>query len=357
METANEAGLTTLLAVLAATQAVEDATADGSTVTILAPVNAAFDDALEILGLTLDELLANTEKLKEIVLYHLLPTPLLLKDISGNGMFKTLLESSSTCGVGDLAMEVGRALKIIGGETSARALVVDIQTCSGVVHVIDNVLLPCPFAASPAQSPADDRKIPSATAPAIDETDKPMPIEPSVDTITVMEDAGLTTLVELLGVAGLEEAVQIENLTIFAPTNDAFLPALERMRISMEYLLERKDLLRETLSYHMLLNPYTAADFGEGGSFKTFLGDKSSCGQGYLNVVVNQYGVIIAAGVTNAQVVTSVEAGTSIIHIIDNILFPCTYVKMVPSVPITSSQTKQYNSRKTAPSKHNQPLG
>lgn len=170
MEAANEAGLSALFAALTATNVIEDATADGTIVTIFAPVNSAFDSALEALGVTLDDLLENMDLLKEIILYHVLPDPLTLADFGGHGTFMTLLGDSSPCGVGHVDVEAGKNLQIIGGQTTAQAVVVDIRTCSAIVHVIDTVLLPCPFDASGPQPPADDELMPQAPPPMTDKT-------------------------------------------------------------------------------------------------------------------------------------------------------------------------------------------
>lgn len=135
--------------------------------------------------------------------------------------------------------------------------------------------------------------------------DESVPPESSMDVITVANNAGLNTFIQLLDAAGLVDTVNAGNLTIFAPTNAGFARALQIMGISLKYLSAHKEVLIEVLAYHVLPNPYMAADFGDGGSFKTLLGDDSSCGVAYLNVVVNHYGSIIAAGVTNAKVRTS----------------------------------------------------
>jgi len=294
IEVAQDAGLTTLLAALEAASLVETVTAPDASLTVFAPSNDAFDAALDALGLTLDDLVANTELLTEILLYHVLPESFSAADFGEGGTFTTALGDASSCGVSDVDVVVGDVVTISGGETSANVTLADVETCTAIVHVIDFVLLPCPLSE------------PEAT-----------------DVVTVATDAGLTTLVDLVSAAGLVEAVSAGNLTIFAPTNDAFDAALSSIGVSAEDLTLNQGLLTEILTYHVLPQPFSAADFGEGGTFDTLLGDDSSCGVGTVDVVVDD-GVTIEGGFTSATVVIAdVAAGTTIVHVIDNVLLPC----------------------------------
>ena len=61
----------TLVAAVQAAGLVDTLSSDGP-FTVFAPTNAAFDDALAALGLTADELLADTETLTSILTYHVL---------------------------------------------------------------------------------------------------------------------------------------------------------------------------------------------------------------------------------------------------------------------------------------------
>lgn len=295
VQAAQDAGLTTLVAALEAANLVETVTAPDASLTVFAPSNDAFDAALSALELTLDDLVANTELLTEILLYHVLPEAFSAADFGEGGTFTTALGESSSCGVSDVDVVIGDIVTIVGGQTNATVAIADVETCTGIVHVIDFVLLPCPLSEPEA-----------------------------ADVVTVATDAGLTTLLDLVAEAGLVDAVSAGNLTIFAPTNDAFESALSTLGLTPEDLTLNVGLLTEILTYHVLPAPFTAADFGEGGTFDTLLGDASSCGVGTVDVIVGDDGVTIEGGFTSATVVTAdVAAGTTIVHVIDNVLLPC----------------------------------
>lgn len=303
VDAAQGAGLTTLIAALQAAGLVENVTAPDAELTVFAPTNDGFDRALEQLGLTLDDLVASPEVLTEILLYHVLPGFFRAADFGEGGTFTTALGNMSTCGVGDVDVVVGDIVTVTGGETNATVVTADVETCTAIVHVIDFVLLPCPL--------------------EVDEVvDGEVPVP---EIVAVATDANLTTLLDLVTAAGLVDAVAAGNLTIFAPTNEAFSTALEALNITAEDLIANQTVLTEILTYHVLPSPFTAADFGTGGTFETLLGDDSSCGVGSVDVQVEPDGVVrIVGGVTSASVITfDVQAGTTIIHVIDGVLLPC----------------------------------
>jgi uncharacterized surface protein with fasciclin (FAS1) repeats len=98
--------------------------------TLLAPTNDAFD-ALD--AATLDELLlpSNQDKLKDLLLYHIVPG-LLLSDDFEDGSIDTLLADQSISVSVDPILFNGRA-KIVEA---------DIIACNGVIQAIDDVLVP-----------------------------------------------------------------------------------------------------------------------------------------------------------------------------------------------------------------------
>ena len=126
--------------------------------------------------------------------------------------------------------------------------------------------------------------------------------------MTTATEAGLTILLQAVEAAGLVETVNDPDakLTIFAPTDEAFLAALKALSISAEDLLGDTELLTEILTYHVLGSPFTAADFAKyphGARFKTLLGDDSSCGVGTLKIFpTREGGVSIVGGETSASV-------------------------------------------------------
>ena len=146
IDAAEEAGLTALVAALEATNLVERATAGDANLTLFAPTNAALEEVLGTLGLPLEDLADNVELLSEVLLYHILPSAQLVVDLTAGEEFTTALGDDSSCGVGTVGVEVDEEVTIVGGESSANIEIPDVETCSGIVHIIDAVLLPCPVA-------------------------------------------------------------------------------------------------------------------------------------------------------------------------------------------------------------------
>ncbi len=102
--------------------------------TIFAPTNAAFDAAFTALNISgLDDLSA--EALTPILLYHVVPGNVLASEVSA-GMVQTLnTESSISISVSEQGVML---------DNTATVIATDVQGSNGVIHVIDNVILPTP---------------------------------------------------------------------------------------------------------------------------------------------------------------------------------------------------------------------
>jgi len=121
--------LSTLVKAVGAAGLVETLEGPGP-YTVFAPTNKAF----EALGGTLDTLLEpqNKAELAEILTYHVVPGELTSSELSDGQKLKTVQ--------GD-TLEV----RIAGGEVTvngAKVVTPDVEASNGVVHVIDEVLLP-----------------------------------------------------------------------------------------------------------------------------------------------------------------------------------------------------------------------
>jgi uncharacterized surface protein with fasciclin (FAS1) repeats len=101
--------------------------------TVLAPTNAAFEQALVDLGLTTEELLASPD-LSDILTYHVVAGKIMAADaIAADG---TEVETVN----GDTI-----AVSVVDGNVMIDDAIVttaDLEAQNGVVHVIDSVLLP-----------------------------------------------------------------------------------------------------------------------------------------------------------------------------------------------------------------------
>lgn len=123
----------TLVAAVQAAGLVETLEGDGP-FTVFAPTNEAFAATLAALGVTADELLADTDTLTQILTYHVIPGEVLAADVLGlDGQSVATVEGDSV-----LISIDGDTVKI----NDATVTITDILTSNGVIHVINSVLLP-----------------------------------------------------------------------------------------------------------------------------------------------------------------------------------------------------------------------
>ena len=110
-----------------------------ATLTVFAPTNAAFEAALEALGLTAEELLADTETLTAILTYHVLGDQVTSADLAAAGTEEITV---STLSGEDLTVIVGDDGSVSFADQTATVVTADVEASNGVIHVIDAVLLP-----------------------------------------------------------------------------------------------------------------------------------------------------------------------------------------------------------------------
>jgi uncharacterized surface protein with fasciclin (FAS1) repeats len=124
----NDGRFTTLVTALQAADLVETLSGEGP-FTVFAPT----DDAFAALPAgTLDALLADTEALSEVLLYHVVPGEVMAADV-------VTLDSADTALGQPVVVSVdGGTVKI----NESQVILTDIQGSNGVIHVIDAVLLP-----------------------------------------------------------------------------------------------------------------------------------------------------------------------------------------------------------------------
>ena len=102
--------------------------------TVFAPTDEAFAAALESLGLTADELLADTETLTSILTYHV------VAGVVPSSQVVTMDgQSVATVNGADITISVDGDTVMVNDAT---VTAVDIPASNGVIHVIDSVLLP-----------------------------------------------------------------------------------------------------------------------------------------------------------------------------------------------------------------------
>ncbi len=129
VETAVEAGsFNTLVAAIKAAGLVETLKSDGP-FTVFAPTDEAFAKLPE--G-TVEALLKDKEKLTAILTYHVVPGKVLAEDV-------VKLTSAATANGQDVKIKVKKDKVMVDNAT---VIATDIMTSNGVIHVIDEVILP-----------------------------------------------------------------------------------------------------------------------------------------------------------------------------------------------------------------------
>ena len=270
---------TTLATALTAAGLVDTLKGEGP-FTVFAPTDEAF---AKLPAGTLEALLADTEQLTSILLYHVVPGKVMAADV-------VTLDGQSA----ETALE-GQTIRItVEGDQvflneNAQVVVTDVEASNGVIHVIDSVLLPA--------------------------TDEMSAEEMDRDIVeTAVADGRFTTLVTALQTAGLVETLQGEGpFTVFAPTDEAFakLPAG-----TLEALLADTDQLTSILLYHVVPGSVMAADVVmlDGQSAETALEGQT------IRITVEGDQVFLN---DNVQVViTDIAVANGVIHVIDTVLLP-----------------------------------
>ncbi len=338
---------TTLVTALQAAGLVETLQGEGP-FTVFAPTDEAFAKLPE--G-ALDGLLADTEALTNVLLYHVVPGKVMAADVVN------LTSADTVANLPVSIMVEGDVVKV----GDAQVIIPDIEASNGVIHVIDTVLLP-PAAEAPMAEEAvpavceqvytvqgDDwlskiadkflgdvlayQAIVEATNSAAAENSsfnqisnpnvievgwklcipaagEEMMAEGQTIVDIAVADGRFTTLVTALQAAGLVETLQGEGpFTVFAPTDEAFAKLPEG---ALDGLLADTEALTNVLLYHVVPGKVMAADVVNLTSADTVAN---------LPVSIMVEGDVVKVG--DAQVIIpDIEASNGVIHVIDTVLLP-----------------------------------
>ncbi|MBI1293187.1 fasciclin domain-containing protein, partial [bacterium] len=231
----------------------------GGPITLFAPTDEAFKKLPE--G-TVESLLANPDKLKQILLYHVVDGAVRSGDVVKLDSAKTLQGATVTVKSADGKVHINNA-------TVTKA---DIECSNGVIHVIDTVLLP---------PEAEAKKSIVATASAAGD---------------------FKTLAKALDAAGLTDTLAEGGpYTVFAPTDAAF-KKLPPQTLASLLLPGSKDKLKNILLAHVVQGNVLAADVVKLESVKTLSG-------AVLPVKVTD-GVVTVGGATVTKTDVAAENGT-----------------------------------------------
>ncbi|MEQ8478783.1 MAG: fasciclin domain-containing protein [Fulvivirga sp.] len=287
VDAATSAGLTTLLDAVTAAD-LGSTLLDAEAITVFAPTNDAFGDALEAYGVSnLNELVAELGGLDNLVAvlgFHVVPATAFSHDLAdGEQMFETLAGQMLTVNKSGDGVTVTDA-----NGTTYNVVTADVAIANGVVHVIDGVLLP------------------EITLPNI------------VDAAT---DAGLTTLLDAVTALDLGGTLTgAEAITVFAPTNQAFTDLLEAQDVAdLDGLVAKlgAEAVTDVLTYHVVPAVAFSHDLSDGDMFETLDGEM-------LTVNVTENGVTVTDVNGNVFNVTAADVAieNGVVHVIDGVLLP-----------------------------------
>ena len=282
VEVAKGAGKFNTLLTAATKAGLVDTLTSKGPFTVFAPTDEAFE---KVPAETLNALLANPEKLKSVLLYHVVPGKMPAAKVTKESWLESAQGQS-------LKVTVADGSVMIDGATVAAA---DVMASNGVIHVIDSVILP-----------------------------RPNLVE------TAVEAGSFSTLVKAVQEAGLVETLAEKGpFTIFAPSDAAFAKIPEA---DLKAVLADKKKLTEILTYHVVPGRKLASDVVGEHWLTTASGSalKVDAGKG-------------VAMVDGAKIVsTDVIAGNGVIHVIDSVVMPR------PSIVETAVAAGSFNTLVTA---------
>lgn len=233
--------------------------------TVFAPTDEAF---AKLPKGTVESLLKpeNRDMLISILTYHVVPGELDAGEVLGSKTLTTL---------NGQRVDISKDDASIDGVSIVKT---DIECSNGIIHVIDEVILP--------------------TSDSI---------------LDIASSAGsFNTLAAALEAADLVDALSGKGpFTVFAPTDEAFAALPEG---TLETLLkpENKDKLRSILLYHVVEGRVYADQAIDAGEAATLQGGEVTIKKSWGNVKVN-----------DAKVVTpDIEASNGVIHVIDRVILP-----------------------------------
>lgn len=141
--------------------------------------------------------------------------------------------------------------------------------------------------------------------------------EHAVPTIVATAQAtpDLSILVEAVVAAGLVDALNAPGpLTVFAPTNDAFVSLLAELGVTKEALLADKTLLTAVLTYHVVAGRILKDDVPLNTPIATLQGASFQVG--------SDLRITDGRGRSAAIVTTDIACSNGVVHIIDKVILP-----------------------------------
>jgi transforming growth factor-beta-induced protein len=262
--------------------------------TVFAPTNDAFA-AVDADVLTF--LLATPAELSKVLTYHVVSGKVMSSDLS-SGPVNTLNTGQS------VTVDLSSGVKI----NDASVTTADVETTNGVVHIIDKVMIPENLDLS--------GMLPSAAEAAIATSE-------------------LSTLVSILSLPGLSDILAAASdddaeITVFAPTNDAFAAVLTALGLTSINEIPESVLL-DIVTYHIVGAAALSTDL-EATTYETLNGESVTVDLSS-GVRVNE------ASVSSADI----EVSNGVVHIIDGVLLPSLYASALGTIAEVPLFRKDYS--------------
>ena len=233
-------------------------------ITVFAPTDEAFN---ALPAGTVAALLNDIPALTDILLYHVYGGGAALSTDLSDGQVITMYNGS------DITVSINNGVFING---TSQVIVADIPASNGVVHVVNEVLIP---AAPPLYTVWD----------------------------VIQNSPDHTTLEAVVGLAELEGALDSPGaFTVFAPTDAAF--ALVPQPIIDALLADPNGALTYILTYHVVPSVALSTDLSDGQFITTLSGVDITVSIVNGDVFINQAQVIVADIVTDNGVVHVLDA-------------------------------------------------
>lgn len=279
--------------------------------TVFAPTNAAFE------GVDPDQLAliaSNPDTLKQVLLYHVVSGKLNAEDLKAG----TQLRSAEGASL-DLSME-GTSVMVNTAMIDGAAVTASNGNIFAINEVLlpDTLVLPDPPTGEEVMTETTTDTTAATTATTTTAT---VTTTPAATTGNALVDAlsqpQFSTLLSLVQKADLVGALTAADVTVFAPTNDAFAKVPQA---TLDALMADPAKLKQVLTYHVVAG--RVVDDGlkvaqlrslEGSSI-----DLKANGTTYT------VGNLSAASAVGSTVANRIDAGTSVIYPIDMVMLPPT---------------------------------
>ena len=294
--------------------------------TLIAPTNDAFAAALDTLGMTQDDLLADRHALSQIVLYHFIPGEYYFRNLLNGATVDTLLRGQS------VTFALTDGFLTVEGATLGD---VDNRASNGVMHVSDTVLLPPDLRAAPAEATPEPTAVPT-TEPTAAPTAAPTPEATVVagnpaelpDLVTLLEndpDGRFTTLVAAIDAAGLRRNLNVGGpFTLLAPTNDAFTALFETLGMTQDQAFANPSVLTQVLLYHAIPGEYFFRNLITGPTVPTLLQ-----GESLTFALTDGFITVEGASITDPDN----RASNGVVHALDTVLLPPAMRALLEATP------------------------